>query len=414
MPPIGQGGIYGSVTSAGQPIVGATILVTDGDGNVHATTTDILGNYYVMPLAAGSYTVAAIAAGFETQHRTMSVVANQMSELNFVLVAESIPTAYRLLVTVTGANPANVIVNITDRDESLVRIGNTNTWEARSNTTFTNATVTASATGYETASATVGAHDEAGVAQVTLNLQSIGLPQGYGGVRGTVTDESDNPVANATIIIVDSRGEVHQVTTDAMGNYSRMPIPSGDITVTVARAGYYSDYDTGTVVAGQWTIVNFTLTSEENPTSYRLLTTVTGAPADDISVHITGEASLNRVGNSNVWEARTNEALTGETVTAGAAGFRNDSEVVGAHDEHGVALVSLNLERITPPTGQGGIYGFVTSAGQPIVGATILVTDSDGNVHATTTDILGNYHVMPLAVGSYTVAAIAAGFETQH
>jgi hypothetical protein len=273
--------------------------------------------------------------------------------------------------------------------------------------------VTASADGYESASAQVGPHDEAGVARVTLELLPVGFPPGYGGVRGTVTDEDGVPIANVTIIILDSQGVIHTITTDAVGNYSRMPMPPGDVTVTVSRAGYYSDYALGTVVAGQWTTVNFTLGAEANPTSYRLLTTVTGATPDDISVHITGEATLHRVGQSSVWEARTNEVLTGETVRAGAAGYRSDSAVVGAHDDHGIARVTLNLVRIEPPPGQGGVYGLVTSDGEPVVGATVLITDANGVTHPTTTDIFGNYHIVPLVPGYYTVAVIRAGFYSQ-
>ena len=81
--------IYGQVISSGSnsPIPGATIKITSPGGAAYSTTTDSNGNYVVTVGPQGTYSVKAMAYGYQYATSSVPVNANSGFLTNFGLVA---------------------------------------------------------------------------------------------------------------------------------------------------------------------------------------------------------------------------------------------------------------------------------------------------------------------------------------
>jgi len=94
MPSVGRrvGAVSGRVTSdAGVPLADGVIMII-GDSPVHrdiAALTDGNGRYSFKGLAAGRYTLRAVAPGYSAQVQSTSIMPQRESHLDFVLQREN-------------------------------------------------------------------------------------------------------------------------------------------------------------------------------------------------------------------------------------------------------------------------------------------------------------------------------------
>ncbi|MEK6850961.1 MAG: carboxypeptidase regulatory-like domain-containing protein, partial [Candidatus Thermoplasmatota archaeon] len=80
---------------------------------------------------------------------------------------------------------------------------------------------------------------------------TITVTPAVGAVAGTVTGPSGDPVAGASVRLLDGTTEVDSTTTDANGQYDFADVPPGTYTVRVTATGYDAESQDVTVVAGQ-------------------------------------------------------------------------------------------------------------------------------------------------------------------
>ncbi|MEE9162072.1 MAG: carboxypeptidase-like regulatory domain-containing protein, partial [Candidatus Neomarinimicrobiota bacterium] len=92
--------ITGKVTDAGTgvPLTGANVLVT---GTGHDAATDAAGNYRIVNVPAGSYTISAQFIGYRTSAQDVTLQAGQALELSFALSASALALD-EVVVTGTG------------------------------------------------------------------------------------------------------------------------------------------------------------------------------------------------------------------------------------------------------------------------------------------------------------------------
>jgi len=184
---------------------------------------------------------------------------NNLRYVSVTVEAQPLPPPGHIAGTVKDAATGNPIVGANVSTSSHFDLTNVSGKYNITNLTAGTYSVTASATGYQTASQTAVAV----VSGQTTSLNfTLTLVPTTGHVTGTVTDESTgNPIQGANIT-----ADGHSVLTSASGAYD-IELQAGTYTVTVSAAGYDESSETGVIVtAGQSTTLNFELTAVQHAT----------------------------------------------------------------------------------------------------------------------------------------------------
>jgi TonB-linked SusC/RagA family outer membrane protein len=176
------------------------------------------------------------------------------------------------------------------------------------------------------------------VPAATLSLHEDVAAQATGTVSGQVTDiTSGRPLADAQLYIP---GTGLGVLSNTQGRFNLRNVPAGEVTIRVELLGYASADQTVTVVAGQATVANFTLSQDaialeelvvtgvgKETARRKLSTSVDVLSADEISqVPVT---SVDQLLQGRVAGATVN-AQSAQAGTAALINFRGTSSVFGA------------------------------------------------------------------------------------
>lgn len=108
--------VFGDVQCEGEHVPFATIYV---EGTTIGTATDHTGHYMLIDLPAGTHTVVATSMGYTTVKKEITIVEDELIEVNFVLEEETMSIDE---VVVTGTKTfkrqteSAVIVNVIDAD----------------------------------------------------------------------------------------------------------------------------------------------------------------------------------------------------------------------------------------------------------------------------------------------------------
>jgi len=240
------GSMTGTVRDAatGATIAGAT--VTDG---TRSATSDANGGYTIANVPAGTCTVTATASGYNSALQSVQVTAGQTSTANFALSPPPPPGA--IAGTVRDAATGGTIAGAAVTDGTRSATSDANGGYSIANVSAGTYTVTATASGYNSASQSV---------QVTAGQTStasfvLSPPPPPGAVAGTVRDAfTGATIAGATVKV-----GVASTTTDASGQYILSGLTEGSYTETVSASGYADVSQSVSVVTGQTTVVNVNL-----------------------------------------------------------------------------------------------------------------------------------------------------------
>ena len=74
-------------------------------------------------------------------------------------------------------------------------------------------------------------------------IMIAGPPAGFcqqttGSIKGTVTDQLEGLVTNASVVVKDAQGKARTATTSSSGNYEFKSLPPGNYEVTAAAVGF--------------------------------------------------------------------------------------------------------------------------------------------------------------------------------
>ncbi|MCA0989644.1 carboxypeptidase regulatory-like domain-containing protein [Guptibacillus algicola] len=254
------------------------------------------------------------------------------------------------------------------------------------------------------------------------NIQSVNVVSGEitrkdvfltelpGSIEGTVTNSVGGAIANATVLLIDSAGNViDEKTTNASGEYSFPSVKTGSYTIVVSATGFQSA-EKGVIVEGNKTsTANFVL--EPNPGNVQ--GTVTNEAGDPISGAL---VEVLNVAGTTIGRAVTNAsgAYAISDLAPGDYKLRVSKDlyrtsVVGFNVEAGETK-TLNVELISNP---GALEGTVTDAttSDPLQGTTVQVVDARGvTVASALTDGSGFYQVENLSPGMYSVTFVSGGY----
>ncbi|HEY6606807.1 MAG TPA: carboxypeptidase regulatory-like domain-containing protein [Gaiellaceae bacterium] len=124
----------------------------------------------------------------------------------------------------------------------------------------------------------------------TLDFLLVAAPSGS--LSGTVSDDSGNPVENATVTI--NSTPIPPETTDANGNYSFASVPEGTYSVT-ATAGKCTTPDTETVTISGATTQDFTLPTRHDSFGYFCRVEASSYEEGDTPLALSGDDSFTSV-----------------------------------------------------------------------------------------------------------------------
>lgn len=400
------GFVIDSITT--NPIGGALIEVFNGSVLMGFADTDGNGNYTVLDLAPGSYTITASAEGYQSKTAGAIVISNTTTIAVFALD----PPPGTIAGTVIDASTANPIPGATVnffQGVTLIAsvLTDTNGQYSVSEFASGNYIVTASKATYQTQA--VGATVAAGATTIV----NFALQQPPGMISGTVTDAlTTNPIEGARVSVFSGQIFIGLAITDVNGNYSIPNLAPGQYTVLAdAGANFQIASQGATVVASMTTTVNFALQPNPGTISGTVTNGANGIPILGASILVLNNFTII---DSAVTDANGNYSITGlapgnYSVIASAPNF--SIAVVGAS----VTANHTTIVNFALKADLGKIFGTVTDAStnSPIAGATVQVRNNFIVVATAITDANGNYNFPNLAPDTYTVTASAPGFQRQ-
>ncbi|TXH66062.1 MAG: hypothetical protein E6Q88_12815 [Lysobacteraceae bacterium] len=244
------------------------------------------------------------------------------------------------------------------------------------------------------------------IALRALYRATIGVPPSTtGAITGILVDRDNRaPVAGATLT-VRATPEI-RVETAPDGSFMLLGLSPGAHTVDIQALGYVAQSFTATVTVGSTTntgeipLQKTTLTAE----IFGVVRNSSGTPLANVVVS-SGTASSFTNATGNYTLSALNAGAT--SVTFALSGYRTLEVPVTLEPGKRYQLSpSLYTTGQTPPT-TATIRGSVTNqaTGQAIVGASVRV----GTVTATT-NATGNFEILNLAPGAYSITVQATGF----
>lgn len=257
---------------------GASVELIYGENTPITETTDQYGMFYREAADTGEVTLITMLTGFQENNRVETIVENSTSFVAIGL-AEAItgPTG-TITGTVTDGATSSPMSGVTVETESGVSTTTNSSGVYTMTAAAGEQVVTASKTGYTSATETVTVAENASVtADFALNEIVVGA---YGTITGTVTNQfTSAPIANI-ILFTDAAvegGVIDMTTTGADGSFTLLATP-GERTIYAADTSLSYEYSTQelTVVDGQ----NYTLNIQMQPTTGSNTGTIAGVVTD--------------------------------------------------------------------------------------------------------------------------------------
>jgi hypothetical protein len=274
--------------------------------------------------------------------------------------------------------------------------GNITIPDVPGNATGISYTIAGNKTRYENGSDFIVVYENR-TTNVTLELRG-------GIITGVVTDNSGRPL-NATISIAALGFSAR--TTYLDGSYEMRGVPGGTHSLSTAATGYVSQIKDIYLPVGDFVLVNFILSSQNGSISGHIFHTFSQAPIANVSVSVLIGSVTLTVATDNVGGYNITSVPEGTySVTASKQGFFpetiTDIEVTRGNRTEGV---DFRLEE--RPT---KLLGVVRSGTLLLVGVNVTI---EGTTYYNISGSDGSYVISNLTAGTYTVVAIAAGYETQ-
>lgn len=397
--------ISGTVRSAGQAIVDATITATNG-ALTFTTTSDAVGAFE-LSVPAGTWTLNVSRAGFASSGaQVITVGAGQESVGNSFELTNNTARVEGFVVNanVPINNVAVVLTAVDDASNSSTTFTRSDGSFAARVTAGTAYRVTASVAGFRTLSQQTETLAAGAQASLTFNMAAAAAS-----VSGTVRAISGEPLGAAKVVAAQDGVRTDSTFSDINGTY-RLGLNAASTVLEVQVPGYATGSRTLNLNVGQnVSEVDFQLDENFATLTGTIRSRVAGAAIEGVTVRATsdlGGGSGQTAADGTYIIPQLVEGLY--TVRLERNGFADttltDIDVPAGED------VSLN-RRMTRAEGQ--ISGMITNnSGTPISGATVTIVSPVGEVLQTLTGSDGTYSFSDLRLGNYTVTASRAGFQS--
>lgn len=392
----------------GEP--GVTITVS---GGVTAAPND-QGYFTIQGLAPNTYQVTVGMNGFVSQTFRVIVTAGvttDMQTIRLVMSASSMTLTGRVTNATTG-NPisgAEVTVMGTDLTGRTDFAGT----YVIANITYSEFTLKASATGYNSKSYLVG-----GIPFGTQTMNITLSPQiTTGTLTGTVVNASTNqPLNGVTVTLVDDASV--STTTSSSGTFTLSPVMKGTRQMALSLAGYPQLKVTAAVTAGA--VNNIGKVGMSTSLGAAMIQgtvwdAVVNAPFSGVEIMATGTGFWQTVSaaNGTFKISNVNPGTVTVAATAGPKPGYYGARLTAPLAPGGVLIFNPSLSTTPPP---GTLKGAVTdySDNHPIQGATIALNPAPEGVEPAFTDLSGAFSISGIPVGTYTASFTAPDYARQN
>ena len=377
------GTLVGAVTNtSGSPLNG--VRVTTGGASA-STAAD--GTYTLTNVNAGSATVSASLAGYQSASQSATVTAGSTGSVPTIQLA---PLNSGAIAGSVLDSKGNAISGASVRGGGLTAVTGSNGAFALNSVPAGSITLVASAPGFQAASETVTV-----TAGTTTTAPPLTLGSNAGSVTGKVTDAaSGNPISGATVTFGGG-----STTTASDGTYSFTNLPTGALQLVASATGFQSVTQNVTVTGGSSTTAKFSL-----PTVSQSPGTVTGVVTNISTGGVIAGAVVKWNGASAT--ADGNGVYTLANVAGGSQTFT--ASATGYLPRNGTANVSGGTTTLNFQLSTAGILNVkvVTASGAAVSGAPVNLS---GGIIATTltgtTDSTGLYSSNWTAIGTYSVSS---------
>ena len=383
--------ISGQVTLNGSPLSGVT--VSPGTGS--SATTDTTGNYTIVGLVNGSYTVTATKTGYNiSSSQTVTINSSNVSGVNFTATAIAVPT-YSISgkVTTSGLYPISGVTVIAGGVSATTDTNGNYTIAGLINGSYAVSAQLFGSTSFSPSpgrAVTVNGSDVSGVNFTANN------PTPTYSISGQVT-LNGSPLSGVTV----SPGAGYSVATDTNGSYTMVGLVNGSYTVTATKTGYnISSSQTVTINSSNVSGVNFTATAIAVPTySISGKVTLNNSPLSGATVSVgTGSSVTTDINGNYTFVGLVNGSYT---VTATKTGYNiSSSQTVTVN---GSNVSGVNFTATASYSISGGVYldQFVPQ----LVGATVTVVPD----FYSSTPGVGTYSAITNSIGQYTISGVPNG-----
>ena len=409
-----KGGLKGKIvdSTAGLPLAGASVALTGTKS--YTASTDSSGNFALSAMDAGSYSGSVSLAGYGTQTFFLTIIAGTTTDLGSVPLTAN-PTTGTVQGMIKDVSTSTAIAGTT------ITVSGTSTWTA---VTITDGSykitgiapgtisVSASKTGYSTVSGT-GTVTAGGTLTFSPSLSTTPPTETTGVLKGTVTNNTGQPISGATISITGRKA--YATTTGIAGSFSVSTMDPDTYTVSVSAVGYLPQSYTVTVLAGVTTdIGSLNLLSAPTTGSIGGMVTdaATGSVLEGVLITATGATTTQAFTATDGTYQLSNAAPGAVTLSAEKTGFGTVTGT-GNVTAGGRLTFSPGLQKL-PTTGD--VKGTVinSSTGQPVPGATITVTPNPGGtVTNAVSNAAGVFTISGISPASYTVSIAASNYRMQ-
>jgi hypothetical protein len=404
---------YGSVNGTvidnvtGNPVVAASISITDATGQQFSTTTDIAGNYSIVNVNVGSFAGTVSRDGYTTGTISGSVPPEQAVFVGVALVPYGKVTGTILDATI-NIPLSNERITVRDKDNF-----NHISYTASDGTYSVLNIPPGSITTYVGSNGYYGQVIPGIVYPGATTVVDASLSPSGVVVIGIVTDIlTGEPVALATVFMYFSNSCNNAVVTDNSGTYRMYCDVGGSFSGNITANDYLTANISGYAPVWQTTIINYNLRPANGVISGRVTDATSGLPIPSAVVSITD--ALNIAHNTTTGASGDyiidNVAAGAFSGTVTKTGYSTGT-IQGTASNGQATTVNVSLAAYVS---NGSIRGTVTDAstGLPISSASVSVTDSTSVVHSASTLIDGTYTIADIPPGGFNGTINKGGYSS--
>lgn len=409
------GSITGTITNAGgDPLTNRTILINLFDQNdafITSVQAQTDGTYTIPDIAGGNYILTALTKGFSPGQFAVTVEAGEVTTLDVPVSPQSGGLTVVVVDEVTGTPVTGVVTSI--KNETGIPLTSAVT-DQEGKAVVDNldpGTVVVSASAPNYTNSSQGAIIEPGTTKEAI----LTLSPETGDLAGVITDPNGDPVAGATIQILDSkRSAITTVLTQSDGAYKVFDLAIGIYTMLINSPGFEQQSLSANITSGETTATSIALPFVPGTVTGIVTDAESGALLSRTNVELRLISSSGPVIASTLTDSLGRYTFAdiesgSYTVVASSRFYGDDADSVVVEPGE-TTFADLQLTVTT-----ASVAGRVTGEGaEPLANTLVRISDQNKVVVAEVqTDVDGNYQYEGLNPGEYNVSTINPDYRAE-